>query len=58
MTWLRGFWRWLRAVSGDDAYEQYLLHHAKRHAGTAPLGRRAFYVEREANKWNGINRCC
>jgi uncharacterized short protein YbdD (DUF466 family) len=58
MSWVRGFWRWLRAVSGDDAYEQYLAHHADRHAGTPALGRRAFYVEREARKWNGVNRCC
>ena len=24
---------WLRAVSGDDAYESYLTHHARAHAG-------------------------
>ncbi len=49
--------RWLRALSGDDAYERYLAHHARAHEGT-PLSRRAFYAEREAAKWGGISRCC
>jgi uncharacterized short protein YbdD (DUF466 family) len=48
---------WLRAVSGDDAYERYLTHHARVHEGP-PLSRRAFYAEREAAKWSGISRCC
>lgn len=48
---------WLRAVSGDDAYERYLTHHARAHEGP-PLSRRTFYAEREAAKWSGISRCC
>lgn len=48
---------WLRAVSGDDAYERYLTHRARAHEGP-PLGRRAFYEEREKRKWSGISRCC
>ncbi|MFZ0499898.1 MAG: YbdD/YjiX family protein [Steroidobacteraceae bacterium] len=48
---------WLRAFSGDDAYERYLTHHARAHAG-APLSRAAFYREREERKWSGITRCC
>jgi uncharacterized short protein YbdD (DUF466 family) len=48
---------WLRAVSGDDAYERYLTHHARAHGGP-PLSRRQFYREREERKWNGISRCC
>ena len=47
----------LRALSGDDAYERYLIHHARAHAGP-PLSRRAFYEEREARKWSGVSRCC
>jgi uncharacterized short protein YbdD (DUF466 family) len=49
--------RWLRAASGDDAYERYLTHHAQAHEGP-PLSRRAFYEQRERAKWSGINRCC
>ncbi|HEY6516083.1 MAG TPA: YbdD/YjiX family protein [Steroidobacteraceae bacterium] len=48
---------WLRALSGDDAYDRYLTHHACAHAGP-PLSRRAFYREREERKWSGISRCC
>jgi uncharacterized short protein YbdD (DUF466 family) len=48
---------WLRAVSGDDAYERYLTHHARARGGPA-LSRRQFYREREERKWNGISRCC
>ena len=48
---------WLRAVSGDDAYDRYLTHHARAHQGP-PLSRPAFYREREERKWSGITRCC
>jgi uncharacterized short protein YbdD (DUF466 family) len=48
---------WLRAASGDDAYERYLTHHARRHTGP-PLSRKAFYEEREQRKWSGVSRCC
>jgi uncharacterized short protein YbdD (DUF466 family) len=48
---------WLRAVSGDDAYERYLTHHARMHEGP-PLSRKAFYEEREKRKWSGVSRCC
>ncbi|HUN26649.1 MAG TPA: YbdD/YjiX family protein [Steroidobacteraceae bacterium] len=58
MTVLRMLWQWLRAVSGDDAYERYLAHHAQAHAGEPPLARRAFLRAEEERKWRGINRCC
>jgi uncharacterized short protein YbdD (DUF466 family) len=47
----------LRALSGDDAYDRYLTHHAREHA-SPPLSRRAFYQEREERKWSGVSRCC
>jgi uncharacterized short protein YbdD (DUF466 family) len=56
--WLRNFWVWLRAVSGDDAYDQYRKHHALAHPGAPPLSRRAFYIEWQNRKWTGVNRCC
>ncbi|HTX24329.1 MAG TPA: YbdD/YjiX family protein [Steroidobacteraceae bacterium] len=58
MKWLRALWRGLRAISGDDAYERYLEHHACAHPGVPPLSRRAFHVDEEQRKWNTINRCC
>ena len=47
----------LRALSGDDAYDRYLTHHAHAHEGP-PMSRQAFYREREERKWSGISRCC
>lgn len=54
---LRG-WRMLRELSGDDAYERYLAHHAALHAGTPPLSRREYFRRHEQEKWGGIRRCC
>ncbi len=53
-----GAWRWLRAVSGDDAYESYQRHHAARHAGEPLLSRRAHYEQMQRRKWSGVSRCC
>lgn len=58
MRWLRALWQALRTVSGDDAYERYLAHHAQAHPDVAPLSRCEFYVDEEQRKWSGINRCC
>ena len=48
-------WAWLRAVSGDDAYEAYV-------AGAAPPGaaltRQEFYLDRLRRKYSRLNRCC
>ena len=58
MKALRAFWGWLRAVSGDDAYERYLAHHAAAHPGCAPLDRRAFFRDRQSAAWAKVKRCC
>jgi uncharacterized short protein YbdD (DUF466 family) len=55
---LRNVWQWIRSVSGDDAYDLYLKHHAHAHPGSPPLTRRAFYDEQQARKWSSVNRCC
>jgi uncharacterized short protein YbdD (DUF466 family) len=57
-VWAHRLWQWVRAVSGDDAYERYLEHHARCHPGVAPMGRRAFYEEAQRRKWSGVSRCC
>jgi uncharacterized short protein YbdD (DUF466 family) len=51
-------WTYLRAVSGDDAYERYLAHHAVEHAGQAPMSRKDYFNERQRQKWTGVTRCC
>lgn len=54
----RGVWRFVRALSRDDAYFEYLRHHAAAHAGTPPLSAREFYLREQERKWSGVSRCC
>ncbi|HMN45298.1 MAG TPA: YbdD/YjiX family protein [Povalibacter sp.] len=55
---LQSFWRFVRELATDDAYERYLQHHRHTHEDCAPLGRRAFYLRQQQNKWSGVQRCC
>jgi len=55
---IRRLWSALRRVSGDDAYERYLVHWRTHHAGAAPLDRKGFYVAEQERKWSGVRRCC
>lgn len=61
---LKAFWRMVRRLSGDDAYEQYLKHHARHHQSHAghgrcpPLSKAEFFKRWQDEKWNGIKRCC
>lgn len=61
---LKAFWRIVRRLSGDDAYEQYLKHHAQHHQADAehechsPLSKADFFKQWQDEKWNGIKRCC
>jgi uncharacterized short protein YbdD (DUF466 family) len=56
--WLRRAWAFLREVSGDDAYERYLAHHARAHPGETPLSRKELYRREQDRKWSGPRRCC
>jgi len=58
VRWARAAWRYLRAVSGDDAYERYLAHHAAHHALEPTLSRKDFFTESQRQKWTGVSRCC
>jgi uncharacterized short protein YbdD (DUF466 family) len=59
MDFIRTLWRILRHVSGDDAYERYLLHHARMHQGeSVPLTEKEFFKKWQDNKWRGVKRCC
>ncbi len=55
---LRQSWRMIRQLSGDDAYERYLEHHAACHAETPPLSRKEYFQRQQQQKWSGIKRCC
>jgi uncharacterized short protein YbdD (DUF466 family) len=56
--WLSASWDLLRTLTTDDAYDRYLAHHARAHAGSPPMSRRAFYLKQQQNKWTGVSRCC
>ena len=58
MNTLRRWWRGLRTLTGDDAYERYLQHHARTHAACTPLSRKAFFRQEQQRRWDKINRCC
>ncbi len=58
VRWVRSAWGYLRAVSGDDAYERYLEHHAAHHALEPTLSRKDFFTDRQRHKWTGVSRCC
>lgn len=54
MRTLRAVWSWLRAVSGDSAYECYL-----RRAGAAPMTREEFWLDSLARRYGRhVSRCC
>jgi uncharacterized short protein YbdD (DUF466 family) len=51
--------RALRQVVGAPDYEVYLEHHARHHAGSEPLDRRAYYSEFVSRRFGpGPTRCC
>jgi uncharacterized short protein YbdD (DUF466 family) len=51
-------WRALRTIADDDAYDRYRAHRTACHRGEPLLDRRAFYLEQQRQKWNGVQRCC
>ena len=58
IRWLTSAWAYLRAVSGDDAYERYVAHHAAAHPGEPLMSRNAYFAEAQRRKWSGVTRCC
>jgi uncharacterized short protein YbdD (DUF466 family) len=58
MLLLKKIWRAVRRLSGDDAYERYLAHHAAHHPDMPPLAREEFFKQWQDNKWKGVKRCC
>jgi uncharacterized short protein YbdD (DUF466 family) len=61
------FWWWLRQVTGDAAYENYLRHVSCRPGNaTSPEGHpcervetaEQFYLERLNRKFSRMSRCC
>ena len=53
-------WLGLREITGDDAYERYLVHWCEHHAaeGGEPMDRETFFKQDVERKWSGVKRCC
>ncbi len=65
------FWNWLRHVSGDAAYENYLRSQRRRAGGAScshgstgaaeearTLSREEFYLDSLRRRYSGVSRCC
>ena len=48
----------LRGVTGDDAYDQYLLHHERTHPGVEPMSAGEFFKAQLEQKFNCVSGCC
>src|SRR3990172_2422921 len=44
----------LRQLTGEDAYERYLAHHAEHHPDQSPLSRGDFFRQEQERKWDGV----
>lgn len=53
---LRALWSWLRAVTGDSAYEEHVRR--ARQAGRPAPSRESFYLDSLRRRYSTINRCC
>ncbi len=70
---LKDFWKFLRQVTGDDAYERYCAHYVSTHGASSQganvhpqgshcsatlLSRQQFFKLQQDDKWSGVSRCC
>jgi uncharacterized short protein YbdD (DUF466 family) len=56
-------WSWLRQVSGDAAYENYLRSRARRQVDSRDccgiaLTKEEFYLDALRRRYSGASRCC
>jgi uncharacterized short protein YbdD (DUF466 family) len=52
---LQRAWNWLRQVSGDAAYENYLRSPGR---SASPLTRDQFYLDSVRRRYSSVSRCC
>lgn len=55
---LKRAWSWLRQVTGDAAYDNYLRHALWNTEGQQPLSRAEFYQESLRRRYSTVSRCC
>jgi putative selenoprotein len=63
----RGVWVWLRQVTGDAAYDNYLRSiqraaecdsRASLQGHSEPLSRADFYLDALRRRYSSVSRCC
>jgi uncharacterized short protein YbdD (DUF466 family) len=57
---LKKLWWWLRQITGDAAYENYLAHRrvSPQERDTSAMSRDEFYADSLQRKYSTISRCC
>ena len=55
---LKRAWSWLRQVTGDAAYDNYLRHTVRNAEGQRSLSRAEFYQESLRRRYSTPSRCC
>jgi uncharacterized short protein YbdD (DUF466 family) len=55
---LKRAWSWLREITGDAAYDNYLRHALRNTGGGQSLSRAEFYQESLRRRYSTISRCC
>ena len=60
LVWLRLWllWRFVRQVTGDDAYERYLAHMRETHPEQPIMPPAEFHRTQLEQKWSRVSRCC
>lgn len=51
-------WWYLRQISGDAAYENYLRRHRAGAHTCDALSREEFYLDALRRRYTGVSRCC
>ncbi len=54
---MRMVWWYLRQITGDAGYENYLRGRGARSGGSV-LSREEFYLDAVRRKYTGVSRCC
>jgi uncharacterized short protein YbdD (DUF466 family) len=58
MNALHAAWSWLRQVSGDAAYENYIRCNLNSRRNEPPLSRAEFYLDSLRRRYSTVSRCC
>ena len=55
---IRSAWWYLKEVSGENAYDRYLVVHAATHPERPPMNRGEFYRQRQDEKYSDPGSRC